>query len=630
MPEFFSQWLPTAVAFMPHGYCFQWMPQLLSLHVIADVFIVLAYYSIPITLWYFVRRRADLPFKWMFRLFAAFIIACGTTHLLSIFTIWYPAYWLEGWSKAVTAAVSMLTAGMLVPLMPRALALPSPDELRAYNNTLAGEVARRTRELRDSNRLLETKLAELQQAQTELRRTREVAERANQAKSAFLANMSHELRTPLNGILGFAQILSQRQPDEREAHGLEVIQRSGEHLLSLINGILDLSRVEAGRLELQVEDVDLEALLRGVVEPMRLQAGQKGLSLAFQRSDRLPPAVRTDPLRLRQILVNLLGNAIKFTREGQVTLRVVPEGETVHFQVRDTGVGIAEADQARIFEPFQQGAGSGAGGTGLGLSITRELVALMGGRLCLSSRPGQGSEFQVSLPLRRSTEATATREAPAIAGYHGPRKRLLVVDDEVENRDVVRELLEPLGFQVVGVADAGAALAESRRLRPDLILMDLVMPGVDGLTAIRQLKADPALAAIPVAMLSASAFESHRRESRAAGAGAFLSKPFHLPDLLAVLEAQLRLQWRHRGDAGAVVDSPSAQDAFSLSPAQARRLFELATRGHSRGLERYLRELAGDPALADTVAHLRDLARHYRHQAICDLVTPFLSQDETQ
>ena len=365
-----------------------------------------------------------------------------------------------------------------------------------------------------------------QRLQEELATARDAAEVANRAKSTFLTTMSHELRTPLNGILGFAQILlSDPAMSVGQREGVATIQRSGEHLLTLINDILDLAKVESGKLDLQPEVFELLPLLNSLVELLAVRARAKGLALQFEARD-LPERVVGDPRRLRQVLLNLLGNAIKFTDQGVVRLTVT---RGLCFQVEDTGPGISAADQERLFQPFCQfgPAQKQAEGTGLGLSISRRLVELMGGRLQAKSVPGQGSCFSFELAMMEVQ--TPDRPAAIKERCYAPGKRILVVDDVAENRAICRGLLAPLGFEVDQAADGPSALLRVEVSPPDLILLDLTMPGMSGLEVMARLR--PACR-IPVIMVTASAFAEDRQRAQDAGCDGFLSKPVERESLL--------------------------------------------------------------------------------------------------
>ncbi|HJV70336.1 response regulator [Ideonella sp.] len=387
--------------------------------------------------------------------------------------------------------------------------------------------------------------------QTE-RAARHAAEAANRAKSEFLAGMSHELRTPLNAVLGYAQLLSMEGGlSARQARGLNTIHKSGEHLLALINDILDLARIEAGRTELNPAPVNLSDLLQTVVNLMRVKADEKRLAFVFDAGAGLPEAVLADERRLSQVLLNLLGNAIKFTDNGTVTLRACgePKGPAqvlLRLDVEDTGVGMRPDDMERIFEPFEQvgDVQRRSGGTGLGLAITRALVNDMGGQVQVSSELGLGSRFRVELPLPVVQPAQATpRQVPGVARYPGPPRRVLVVDDVAENRALLCDFLTNAGFEVAQASDGSELLAAARSFRPDLILMDSVMPSVDGVEATRRLRRDAALAAVPVIALSASATAEHRAACLQAGVNVFLTKPVSLEALQAHIGQQLGLQW---------------------------------------------------------------------------------------
>ena len=409
------------------------------------------------------------------------------------------------------------------------------SKLEAHDRTLAGAAE------------TERGLVEAERA------ARHAAEAANRAKSQFLADMSHELRTPLNAVLGYAQLLTMDGGlSARQARGLDTIHKSGQHLLELINDILDLARIEAGRTELNPEAVNLRELLQTVVNLMRVKADEKRLAFVFEAGAGLPGAVMADERRLRQVLLNLLGNAIKFTDQGTVTLRADAQGKgpgqvLLRLEVEDTGVGMRPEEMQRIFEPFEQvgDAQRRAGGTGLGLAITRALVNDMGGQVHVSSEPGRGSRFSVELPLPvvQPAEAAPRQAAAGVPRYQGPARRVLVVDDVVANRDLMCDFLTKAGFQVAQASDGSELLAAAKSFRPDLILMDSVMPSVDGLEATRRLRRDADLAAVPVIAVSASATAEHRAACLQAGVNVFLTKPVSLETLHAHIGEQLGLQW---------------------------------------------------------------------------------------
>ena len=528
--EILTNWFDSR-GFMPHGHCFLWIPSILWTSVVADALIALAYLTIPVTLVYFIRRRRDVPFNWMFIAFGVFILACGGTHVAEIWVVWRPDYVPLVILKAITAVASVLTAIALVRLVPVALRIPSPAQLAAVN-------------------------AELRQANSDLRAAMERAEVANRAKSAFLAAMSHELRTPLNAILGYTQILKRdKQLSPTQQAGLATIHLGGHHLLALINDVLDLSRVEAGKMEFHVKPVRLGELLTVVADIMRVRAEQKHLHFGLELAGGLPLAISADATRLRQVLLNLLGNAVKFTDRGAVRLRVSPlsaaAGETPdvarrRFAVSDEGVGIDAAHLDTIFEPFEQvgEAARRAGGTGLGLSITRQLVRQMGGDVQVDSAPGRGSRFWFDVPMPVVDAPGAAIGGDDIpSGYLGPRKTLLVVDDVATNRALLRDLLGALGFRVVEADNGVSALRQAKIDPPDLVLMDLVMPDMGGIEATRRLRAEPGGAHTPVLIVSASSTPEEGQRAIAAGADAFLGKPIDEQALLAEIGARLKLQW---------------------------------------------------------------------------------------
>ncbi|MGV3525915.1 MAG: sensor histidine kinase [Candidatus Sericytochromatia bacterium] len=394
-------------AFMPHGHCYFWDPGLLWAHVSADLLIGLAYFSIPIALAVYVRQRKEAQGNAILIMFVLFIFACGTTHFINILTVWQPYYWLEAGVKLVTAGLSVATAIVLWPLIPKAVNLPSQARLQALNNELAAEIRQRQEresEIQTLNQVLEARVAERTLALET--RTHE-AEIANAAKSIFLATMSHELRTPLNAILGFTALLREESdstaPQQRD---LAQIEHSATHLLALINDVLDLSQIEADQWTLQPENLNLNALVAEAAHTIFPLANAQHNHLELT----LPEEViwlETDGRRLRQILLNLLSNACKFTRQGHIYLRLTASPEAVEICVQDTGIGMTAEQLPLIFEAFYQVDGSYGrqyAGTGLGLAIAQKVTQQLKGSLKVDSAPGQGTAFTLSLPRMRSAQ----------------------------------------------------------------------------------------------------------------------------------------------------------------------------------------------------------------------------------
>ena len=406
----------------------------------------------------------------------------------------------------------------------------------------------------------------------ELQAAKERAEVASQAKTDFLARMSHELRTPLNAILGYAQILQMdRDLSDRQRHIVQTVHDSGGLLLRLIIDILDLSRIESGHTALNAVPVQPRQLAQQLHNVLGIKAQQKGLSLLMRCSDAVPQGVLVDDQRLRQVLINLLGNSLKFTQVGQVSLDIEPvpgtragDQVTLRFAVRDSGPGVREADRERIFEPFEQAGDSRsrAQGTGLGLAISRQLVRLMGGNIHLDSSEGQGScfWFDLTLPVVHA-ETIAAAQARHIIGYDGPRKLVLVVDDVTTNRQLLLEMLRPLGFDTLEAADGQEAVQLAQRCPPDLVLMDLAMPVLDGLAATRLLRTTPGTQDIAVIALTANASAQHRQDAQQSGANAFLAKPFDRQELLDLIGQTLGLSWVRETEAEPRPNPPTGETA---------------------------------------------------------------------
>lgn len=413
------------------------------------------------------------------------------------------------------------------------------------------------------------------------------AESASDAKSAFLASMSHELRTPLNAIIGYAQILRRRRSGDADtASALETIEESGRHLGSIIDDVLDMAKIEADKIELAETDVHLARAVESVAELFLAKSRAKGLGVRVAVDPSIPGWVRVDVTRLRQVLTNLIGNAVKFTEEGRVTVQVAADPAGTLFEVSDTGPGIAVEDLVRIFEPFEQ-AGTGSKrqqGTGLGLSISRRLVRLMGGELMVDSELGRGTTFRFVLPLPPAAPGPEV-SALHVSGYEGPRRSVLVADDSELNRVLLADLLEPLGFQVELARDGDDALARAASSSPDIVLMDLVMPGTDGFAAARQLRASGL--PVPIIAVSASVL-SLEAERDGALFDAVVRKPVDQGELLSAMGAALGLSWigarpEHEPGAGAspaMSPENGAMGSTALpSDADLRRLLELTRMG---------------------------------------------------
>jgi signal transduction histidine kinase/CheY-like chemotaxis protein len=456
-------------------------------------------------------------------------------------------------------------------------------------------------------------------------------------RSVFLAHMSHELRTPLNAITGFAQLLQRDKTlSERQARGLKIIDESSRHLLTLINDLLDLARIDAARIELYPTEVSLPAFMEIVCDTMQMKAVDKGLMFVFEAAPDLPGSISVDERRLRQILLNLLSNAVKFTDAGRITLRIMrtdplieghaaPPSARLRFEVEDQGIGMTDAQMSRLFQPFEQvhEGRRREGGTGLGLAITHQLIRFMGGNIEVRSQLGQGSmfSFDIEVPvLRDEVRAPQVHRTPA--GYRGERRRILVVDDVMPNRAMLVEVLASLGFVVDEALDGEKALESVERLWPDLIIIDLMMPAMDGFEATRRLRARGATRNIPIVATSASATREIEDRSRDVGANAFVSKPIQEAVLLGTIAELLHLEWTFEEAASTEAKAAmEAADVVPPPPDELEVLRELALAGNMRSLRDradYVRSL--DRRYAAFAAQLRMLAEGYQSSAITDLI----------
>ena len=682
--------------YLPHGYCISWSPTLLVTYVASDILIFLSYFSMPVAIGYFAQRRKDFPYRWLLWLFAAFIMACGATHLMGAIVLWQPMYGLDALLKAITAVVSVVTAIALWPLIPHALKMPSHDQLRRLNEELQREIVERkrveealrlakeaaeegmhkqrmlaaaivessddaiigktldgnitswnrgaenifgyapeeivgrsvaiilppehqdeedmviaairrgesvkhfgTQRVHKNGHLIDVSLTaspirdsagriigvsaiarditEQKQAEAEIRRlnagledrvhqrTAELetanqlltvakiqAEAANVAKSAFLANMSHEIRTPMNGIVGMANILRREGVTPQQAQRLDTIDGSARHLMEVINNILDISKIEAGKFTLEQAPVIVSSLLANVSSILSERAKAKDIRLLIE-TGHLPHNLVGDPTRLQQALLNYAANAVKFSDKGTVTLRAVTQEETadsamVRFEVQDIGIGVTPDAMSRLFGAFEQGDNSMTrkyGGTGLGLAITKRLAELMGGEVGADSTPGVGSTFWFTVKLKKSAEAAvkplvARADAETLIQQHYAGHRILVADDEPINLEIARLQLEAVDLVVDTAEDGAEAVALARKNNYAAIFMDMQMPNVNGVEATQQIRKLPAYRETPIIAMTANAFAEDKARCFAAGMNEFLIKPFDPDTLFSTLLRALR------------------------------------------------------------------------------------------
>ncbi|MEB0136673.1 ATP-binding protein [Actimicrobium sp. CCC2.4] len=463
-------------------------------------------------------------------------------------------------------------------------------------------------------RLLLQEIAAHEKTDAELQRAKEAAESANLAKTRFITGMSHELRTPLNSILGYAQILQfdpAMPPHRKDA--IDVIHRSGNHLLSLIDGLLDIAKIEAGKMRLDTDELALPAFLEQIVQMFAPLAAEKGLAFAFVCNDRVPDVVRADHKRVRQILINLLGNALKFTDTGAVTLRLNYGRDMAHFSIEDTGIGMTADEAERIFYPFERTVSAdlrAAAGTGLGLTISNMLTHIMGGELTVTSTPGRGSCFllKLYLPTVHAPRAALTLVDP-LSGYTGTRRRILIVDDQPGQRTMLAQMLLPMGFAITEAGSGAACLASIRAAPPDLVLLDIAMPEMDGWAVSRAIRALPGTATLPLLIVSANAFDLAAGRAGFPCHDGFIVKPVSLLELLAKIKLHLKLDWIAMPLPAVLPGAPATRPP----PEELAALLELGAIGYVKGILAKLTELEQHtPSQLAFTTELRELVRRFR------------------